>query len=276
MVKLKEMQKKILILGDGSVGKTSLIRRFVVNKFNDKYIATIGTKITAKDLQVELNGEPIYLKLQVWDILGQKGYRKMYKSSFRGVDGVFMVADITRKETLESLKEYWIPELYNIAGAVPFLVLANKSDLMNHAEFNERELREFTSEYKVPFYLTSAKAGENVNRAFYILGKRMLKRKYAEPMKLMKARLIESERSDLVEILDKVIDDFCREYGSLEDAMPILRKQFGIVNLDVNNPTIGAIRNAVDQLATYETIFKGKKTAETNRTKRLNWIKELN
>ena len=276
MTRTKEIQKKVLMLGDGSVGKTSLIRRFVVNKFDDKYIATIGTKITAKDLQFELNDEAIYLKLQVWDILGQKGYKKLYQSSFRGVDGVFMVADITRRDTLESLRDYWIPEVHDIAGAVPFVVLANKADLMARAKFDEKDLKEFAAKYKVASYLTSAKNAENVGRAFEILGKRMLKHRAAEFSRPPRQKVYENPQSVITAILDKIIDDFCREYSTLEDAMPILRKQFEVARLDINHPTIGAVRTAVDQLASYETIFKGKKVAETNRSKRHRWIKEIN
>ena len=97
MVKIKEMMKKMLVLGDGAVGKTSLIRRYVYDRFEDKYIATIGTKTSAKTLKIPTDQDPITLKLQIWDILGQKGYRKLHNSSFRGTHGVFMVADITIK-----------------------------------------------------------------------------------------------------------------------------------------------------------------------------------
>ncbi|UCF07810.1 MAG: GTP-binding protein [Thermoplasmata archaeon] len=272
----KEIQKKILLLGDGSVGKTSLIRRFVVDKFEDKYIATIGTKITAKDMQIEMEGDTVYLKLQIWDILGQKGYKKLYQSSFRGVDGVFMVADITRTETLEGLRDYWIPEVHNIVGPIPFVILANKSDLMNRAIFDEKELKEFASMYKVPFYLTSAKNGENVIKAFRVLGKRMIKRRVAEIPRPLQPKAIEDRKGELTKVIDMIIDDFCREYGNLQDAMPILRKQFEIAELDVNNPTRSAIIRVVDRLATYETTFRKKEIAEANHVKRLKWIKEAN
>jgi small GTP-binding protein len=275
MNKAREIQKKILMLGDGAVGKTSLIRRFVVNKFDDRYIATIGTRITAKDMQIKLNGASIYLKLQVWDILGQKGYNKLYQSSFKGVDGAFLVADITRKETLESLKDYWIPMVHSFAGAVPFVVLANKCDLKTEAKFNEKELKDFAAEYKVPSYVTSAKNAENVERAFEILGKKILKHRVPEFLKPPRQKPYVDPHKELTAILDKIIDDFCREYSTLEDAMPILRKQFEVAKLDINHPTVGAVRSAVDQLASYETIFKGKKVAEVNRIKRYKWIKEL-
>ena len=276
MNKTKEIQKKILMLGDGAVGKTSLIRRFVVNKFDDKYIATIGTKITAKDIQFEMNGTPVYMKLQVWDILGQKGYNRLYQSSFKGVDGVFMVADITRKETLESLRDYWIPMIHSFAGAVPFIVLANKSDLTTQAQFDEKDMKEFAAEYKVPSYLTSARNADNVERAFEVLAKKILKHKTPEFLKPPRQKPYVDPHKELTALLDKIIDDFCKEYSTLEDAMPILRKQFEVAQLDINNPTVGAVRSAVDQLASYETIFKGKDVAEANRTKRHRWVKELN
>jgi small GTP-binding protein len=139
MADIREIQKKMILLGDGAVGKTSLIRRFVVDKFDDKYILTIGSKIMAKAIQIDSDNEAFYLKLQIWDILGQKGYTKLHESSFKGTDGVMMVADITRKETLESIRSYWLAEVRNIVGNVPFIILVNKSDLIKRAELNEKE-----------------------------------------------------------------------------------------------------------------------------------------
>lgn len=281
MAELKEVQKKIILLGDGEVGKTSLVRRFVVDKFDDKYIVTIGSKITAKELQIKRGSEVIYLRLQIWDILGQKGYTELHHSSFKGTDGVFMVADITRKETLNSLKTYWIPKVQNIVGTVPFIILANKSDLIKNAEIEEKELRKFALEYKVPFYLTSAKNGENVKRAFYTIGKKVLKFKGAEPPKssvhslIRPHLLLEGVESEVVGLIDRIIDDFCKEYGRLEEAMPVLRRQFEKARLDPNNPTKEALIRAVERLARIEMDFKKKEDAEANLTKRLKWIKEI-
>ncbi|UCE36684.1 MAG: GTP-binding protein [Thermoplasmata archaeon] len=272
---MKEYNKKLILLGDAAVGKTSLIRRLVVDQFDDKYISTIGTKITAKELQITIDEAITYLKLQIWDILGQKGYTKLHHNSFRGTNGVFMVADITRKDTLQSLKSYWIPEVENLVGSVPFIILANKSDLIERAEFNESELREFASKYKVPFYLTSAKNGENVNRAFHRLGERMLKSKEAEPVKPFMPVEIEIEKNEIIELIDRLIDDFCREYGNPEGAMPILRKQFELAKFDPNHPTQEAIISAIERLASFEMGFKKKEIAETNLLKRLRWIKEV-
>src|SRR3989454_12714444 len=103
------IKRKILLLGDASVGKTSLIRRFVVDKFSDDYITTIGTKVTKRDLRIESPSKATDMTFMIWDVLGQKGYRGIQESSFQGAKGALLVYDVTRPETAESLHEYWIP-----------------------------------------------------------------------------------------------------------------------------------------------------------------------
>jgi len=275
MRNLKEIQKKVILIGDGAVGKTSLIRRFVVDKFDDKYLLTIGSKITAKALEINNNGNTVYLKLQIWDILGQKGYTKLHHSTFKGTDGVFLVADITRRSTLESLERYWIPEVQNIVNNVPFLILANKSDLIEKAEFDEEELRNFSSKYRVPFYLTSAKSGDNVNRAFEVLGSRMIRHKVHESTRSSRPQIMAGEKREIDSVIDRIIDDFCKEYGELEDAMPILRKQFELADLDLNSPKKDALTLAIENLANIEKGFKNEKVAEKNKQRRLRWVNEI-
>lgn len=275
MGNLNEVKKKIILLGDGAVGKTSLIRKYVVDKFDDDYLLTVGFKITAKDLQISMNSKVLYLKLQIWDILGQRGYIELHKSSIPGTKGVLFVADITRKETLQSLDSYWIPTVKNMVGKVPFIILANKSDLMTDAEFNEEELTEFASKYDVPFYLTSAKTGINVEKAFYSLGKGMMEPDGIALPKTMGNKVKKGERSEMVILIDKIIADFCKEYGRSEDAMPVLRRQFEIAKLNIGNPTKEAIRNMVNRLAEVEAGFKKKEIAEANRLKRIKWVNEI-
>jgi small GTP-binding protein len=258
MPNVKEIQKKIILLGDGAVGKTSLIKRFVVDKFDDKYILTIGSKITARALQIEIEKDLYYLNLQIWDILGQKGYSKLHESSFRGTDGVIMVADITRSETLESIGDYWIPEVENLIGPVPFVILVNKSDLKRQAVIREKELRKFASRFKSSFYFTSAKNGENVKVAFNSLGKGMIEKKGIGNRRPTKPGEI-GEVPEKIIIIDKIIDDFCEVYGNLEDA-----------------PSKEALRLAIERLAMVEKDFKEWEIAEENRIKRLKWLKEIN
>jgi small GTP-binding protein len=274
MGEIKEYRKKILLIGDGAVGKTSLIRRLVVDIFDDNYITTIGTKITIKELQVNVDKEPIYLKLLIWDILGQKGYTKLYNASFIGAKGVLFVTDITRKETLESLKKYWIPQVEKICGNVPFIILANKADLMKKSQFGIEELEEFALELKAPYYLTSAKSGKNVNEAFNTIGTLVLQPKRVSKSKIKGHGIIEEEMNKNAYLIDRIIHDFCNEYGELEDAMPIIRRQFERANLDLNNPKKDALVSVVEKLADVEAGFKKIEVAEKKKKKRLRWIKE--
>jgi small GTP-binding protein len=273
MEKLKEFQKKILVLGDGEVGKTSLIRRFVVDKFDDKYVLTIGSKVTAKALQINMNGTPIYLKLQIWDILGQKGYNKLYNSTFRGSKGVLLVADITRKDTLKSLENYWIPTIKKLIGKVPFIVLANKSDIRKGAEFDEKALKEFAGKYKAPFFNTSAKTGKNVEQAFHALGMIMVNSKITIISPESEIIIPEMDNVGHAEIIDRIIDDFCKGYNRPLDAMPILRKQIQIAGLDIKNPSNKGLVETIERLAVIEEGFKGHEKAEESRKKRLKWVK---
>ncbi|UCE36264.1 MAG: GTP-binding protein [Thermoplasmata archaeon] len=281
MTKVKNMMKKMLVLGEAAVGKTSLIRRFVLDRFDDKYIATIGTKTTAKVIEIPMDNELIKLKLQIWDILGQRGYSKLHKSSFRGTSGVFMVADITRKETLHSLEKYWIPKMQNIVGKIPFIILANKCDLLKKAEFSRDELKELATRYKVPFYQSSAKSGENVKQAFHTLGAYIISPKRVEPTMIAKPTIIHprllfgSEKGEITRLIDRIIDDFCEEYADLEDAMPIIRRQIELAELDLNNPSLEALIRVVDRLAIVEMSFKKRQDAKMDHEKRLKWIEEI-
>ena len=95
MTEVKEIMKKMCVVGEPAVGKTSLIRRFVLDKFEDKYISTIGTKTTAKDLRIVLDKETMDLKLQIWDILGSRSFSKIQNIAYKGAKGAFIVLNLT-------------------------------------------------------------------------------------------------------------------------------------------------------------------------------------
>jgi hypothetical protein len=97
---------------------------------------------------------------------------------------------------------------------------------------------------------------------------------FKEP-KPMKAGIMKVERNEVAELIDKIIGDFCTAYGRSEDAMPVLRKQFELAQLDLEDPKIEAITMAVNRLAKVEVAFKGVDIAEANRAKRLKWVKEF-
>lgn len=167
------MKVKVCFIGDAGVGKTSLIKRFVLDVFDDRYIATIGTKVTKKI--VDVDGKTKVMML-VWDIMGQKGFRELLREAyFFGAHGAIAVCDLTNKETLEELR-YWIKALTDVAGDVPIVFAGNKADLENDRVIKEQDLQELATKYKAQAFLTSAKTGQNVETVFKALAEAMSER----------------------------------------------------------------------------------------------------
>ncbi len=172
---IHNFQKKITLLGDPEVGKTSLIRRFVYDAFDDHYLATFGAKITKKKLAFPKLYYPSLpyeteLTMMIWDIAGQKVYESIHHAYYRGTEGCFVVCDITRMSTLVNIRK-WVSGLRLVAGDVPVLLLVNKFDLEDSIAFCEEEIEEICADLQTPFLFTSAKTGHNVEKAFEALGR---------------------------------------------------------------------------------------------------------
>jgi len=175
MPETKEVIKKICLLGDPAVGKTSLIRRYVFDQFDDKYIMTIGTKVTKKSITIpkpELNQE-FKLTMLIWDILGQKEYSRLHPVYYQGAEGALIVCDYTRKDTLDSLPE-WASSFIKVVGDVPIVFLVNKSDLVDKAAFTEKDIQDAANVFGNPYLMTSAKTGLNVENAFKKIGESLI------------------------------------------------------------------------------------------------------
>ena len=163
----RQYVKKICLLGDGEVGKTSLIRRYVLDQFDDQYIQTFGAKVSKKVLELE----NVNLTLMIWDVLGQKTQKALHSSYYAGANGALLVCDMTRPETLEHLK-HWSADLLEVSGEIPIVVLGNKCDL--EMSTGLQELEGFAATLGCPSMLTSARTGQNVQEAFLALGERIM------------------------------------------------------------------------------------------------------
>jgi small GTP-binding protein len=172
MKKMKRIMKKICLVGDPAVGKTSLIRRYVYDTFDDKYLYTIGAKITKKVMNIKYLMHDVNLTLMIWDIEGQKGIGKAHSAYYRGADAAIIVCDVTMKETLENIPS-WGDAVFKVTGEIPLVFLANKIDLPNKA-FDEEEIKDAASEFNAPYLLTSAKTGKNVENTFLTISKLLL------------------------------------------------------------------------------------------------------
>jgi small GTP-binding protein len=173
----RKFKMKICLLGDGGVGKTSLVRRFVFNEFDDRYLYTLGTNVSKKDVRIGGDGDgELLASLLIWDIMGQKTFMPLLSESyFDGADGAVAVCDITRRATLEGLRE-WIASLSGVAAGVPLVLLANKADLKDAQELSEEDIGPLAEEFDAKYYMTSAKTGRNVEEAFREIAIRVLDR----------------------------------------------------------------------------------------------------
>ena len=169
----KRMKMKACLVGEASVGKTALVRRFVLDQFDGAYVQTLGTRIYKREITVRHGKGSLAVDMTVWDIMGQKGFRELLKDAyFIGAHGVLAVADVTRASTLADLKG-WIQNVHEIAGQVPVVLLANKWDLRENAEVGELQIAETAESFGARPFLVSAKTGDNVAAAFQELADRI-------------------------------------------------------------------------------------------------------
>ncbi len=162
------IQKKICMVGASAVGKTSLVARFVKGIFSDKYLTTVGAKIDKK--VVEVFGKQVNLLL--WDLAGEDEYIGLRLSHLHGASGYFLVADGTRRATLETAVELQAKVEREI-GAAPFILLLNKSDLADEWDLDAGAV-ERLSEAGWSIIKTSAKTGLGVEEAFHALAEKII------------------------------------------------------------------------------------------------------
>jgi small GTP-binding protein len=171
------IKRKLVLIGPSSVGKTSLIRKYVLDVFSDNYISTIGTKITRKKLLFNKpeNNSKVDLMLLIWDIMGQSSDSLKPLSAFHGTKGAILVCDLTRRETLDNLSRL-AKEILKITPNASLIFVGNKNDLTDQIEIEKSDLEELSKLYHSQFFLTSAKTGENVELVFVNVGKQMLRK----------------------------------------------------------------------------------------------------
>ncbi len=162
------IQKKICLLGAFAVGKTSLVARFVKSIYSDQYITTVGVKVDKKTVKVgdrEIN-------LIVWDLAGEDEFQKLQISYLSGASGYLLVADGTRRDTLETARLLQ-QRVTETIGALPFIFIINKSDLASEWEVDDRAVAECETQGWVVIK-SSAKSGEGVEEAFTQLAEKVV------------------------------------------------------------------------------------------------------
>jgi len=182
MVEQYNLKVKICLVGDSAVGKTSLIRRYVMDIFDDRYISTLGTKVSKKRLIIRRPDANIDLTFSIWDVLGQEDFPGVKTMAFKGSKGALLVCDLTRKETLDNISN-WVSRIKEVAGDISMILLFNKADLTSEYAYSENEIQEVSTQLNAPFFLTSAKFGDIVIKTFYKMGDLVINQIFKEIQK---------------------------------------------------------------------------------------------
>lgn len=162
------IQKKICLLGDFAIGKTSLVRRFIYNMFDDRYFNTIGVNISRKE--VHLSNQAT-LRLLIWDLSSNERFEKNRSDYLHGTSGALLVCDLSRPDTLKVLKSYYVEHLYKNNPQTCLVIVGNKLDLVPSDSDAIGMVKDLAGELKAPWLVTSAKTGEHVEEAFLLLAK---------------------------------------------------------------------------------------------------------
>lgn len=168
----KTFKFKICLVGEESVGKTSLIHRFVSGAFDESYIRTLGAVVSKKTVALgSMHGRPVQVDMMILDIMGKRTFLQLFKEAyFHGAKGVLAVFDMTRVQSLRDLTK-WIDGVRDSVGPIPVYALGNKMDLTHRREVNPEDAASVLRSYECPVLYTSAKTGENVEQAFQGLAK---------------------------------------------------------------------------------------------------------
>lgn len=161
-VKKKFINLKIILVGDVSVGKTSVIERYINNNFKDDYTCTIQAEQKTKIINEDSNTS---IRMDIWDTAGQEKFRSLTRQYYRDSQGAIIVFDITKKKTFDSLQT-WIDDIQDYSDKdIPIIIVGNKSDLIDEREVSENNINEFLND-KYTYFEVSAKYGNNIDLAF--------------------------------------------------------------------------------------------------------------
>ncbi|TFG26465.1 MAG: GTP-binding protein [Promethearchaeota archaeon] len=156
---------KILLLGNKSVGKTSLLLRFLTNEFMNEVLDTVGVNLYSKCLKIENQN----IRLNIWDFSGEQKFKFILPTYCKGADGAFLIYDITNRESFEDLR-YWISFIKKYAKNIPTMLIGTKLDLNEYRVVSKRNIKELIKEFNPLSYIElSSKSGNNIEIPFNIL-----------------------------------------------------------------------------------------------------------
>ena len=269
-MELKEINKKIILLGDGKVGKTSIINRYLHDSFDEGYIPGTGMVVHAKSMQFSYPNLVVNLKLSICDMCGQKAYGRIRDTSMTGAQGIIIVGDLARPETISSIDEFWRQEVRSTMGILPTVYFGNKLDLVDRGSPPAKLLEATGNKTGTLVMLGSAKTGENINELFGKMGEMLVSGLESTP-----SRRDDREPSTIMDVLDRIVQDFCAQYGDMEKGMMIVQNQFKQAGMDLRKPTAEGLMYLIDRLRMIESGILSGAMANANFDERKTLIESL-
>jgi Ras-related protein Rab-1A len=172
-IKSGEYAFKLILGGEGGVGKTSMVHRFVEDSFQTDYKSTIGTSIMKKEC--EFAGLDSRVRFVIWDLAGQAQFKRVRQSYLANAEAGILVYDVTRRETFDNL-ESWYNEAKDVSPSISLILVGNKIDLVEDRVVTKEEGEEMAKNLNLSYIETSAKTGENINDAFKMLALQKINR----------------------------------------------------------------------------------------------------
>ena len=163
---------QLLIIGNSSVGKTSILTRYSSKTFNENYLATVGLDFFSKDETIDNK----IIRIKIWDTAGQERYKSFTKCFFQKAQGIMIVYDVTSQKSFKDL-QFWIDSLktniYEDTSLVPIIIIGNKIDIPKR-EVTKEDAANYAREHHFHYYETSAKTGEGIELAIRELVKKVM------------------------------------------------------------------------------------------------------
>jgi small GTP-binding protein len=268
---LRRIDKKIVLIGDPAVGKTSLVRRFVQNTFDDKYIASIGVKVSKKTMEFKICGTDVQLDMMIFDVLGQHDFHRLRRMYVDGANGAMLVCDLSRLDTIESIESFWYPEMEKIVGKIPMIILGNKCDLADEFSDGASLLKAVSGILSLPTQLCSAKTGVGVEDAFMRIGREVLESHFQKEAPVAQMVTIEN----LHMAADAVISHYCERQDNRDAAIETCAIVFKEAGFNIRQPTKESLIRAIDLLFEKEKNEIGEERALANRAERMRYLDGL-
>ena len=176
-LKIKTIILKVVLIGETAVGKSSIINRFIKNQFYNNFTPTMSGTCVTKEIFYEQYNK--ILKYEIWDTAGQEKYRSLTKMFYKDASIVILVFDITRKDTFEEIRDFWLKQVKeNSNEDIVISLVGNKEDNYEYEDIDNNNIELFVNQINCLYKKVSAKSGFGIENLFYDIGL-----KYLEPEK---------------------------------------------------------------------------------------------